>query len=301
MTTPTRTLYRSYIVEEYYLTKEPYYVTIADEVELFEAAYSQKIPLLFKGPTGCGKTRFVEYMSYKLGRPLTKVKRRSAGDGNLPRSKDGHGIPLVTIACHEDLTASDLVGRYLLEGDSTVWIDGPLTRAVKAGGICYLDEIVEARKDTTVLIHPLTDHRRILPVEKRGELLEAADGFLLVMSYNPGYQSALKDLKHSTRQRFVAIEFDHPPREIDAQIIQHEAGVDEEIAGRLAKLGEKVRNLKEHGLAEGASTRLLIYAGKMIAQGIAPRRACQVAVNWAVTDDHSIQRSIEEVISSIFE
>jgi nitric oxide reductase NorQ protein len=301
MTTPTKTLYRSYIVEEYHLTQEPFYVPVGDEVELFEAAYHQKLPVLLKGPTGVGKTRFVEYMSYKLGQPQTKAKRRSNSDGSSPATKDGHGIPLITIACHEDLTASDLVGRYLLKGDSTVWIDGPLTRAVKAGGICYMDEIVEARKDTTVLIHPLTDHRRILPVEKRGELLEAADGFLLVLSYNPGYQSALKDLKHSTRQRFVAIEFNPPPKEIETQIIQHEAGVDEGTASQLAKLGEKVRNLKEHGLAEGASTRLLIYAGKLMTQGISARRACQVAVNWAVTDDHSIHSSIEEVISSIFE
>ena len=301
MTVPTRTLYRSYIIEEYHLTAEPFYVPVGDEVELFEAAYRQKIPVLLKGPTGCGKTRFIEYMSYRLGRPLTKVKRRSDGDTDGPSPQDGRNIPLVTIACHEDLTASDLVGRYLLQGGSTEWIDGPLTRAVKAGGICYLDEIVEARKDTTVLIHPLTDHRRILPIEKRGELLEAADGFLLVLSYNPGYQSALKDLKHSTRQRFVAIEFQPAPKEIEARIIQHEAGVDEEMATRLAKLGEKVRNLEDHGLVEGASTRLLIYAGKLTAQGIDPRRACQVAVNWAVTDDTSVHRSIEEVVSSIFE
>ncbi|CAI8042183.1 Protein CbbQ [Geodia barretti] len=277
MTQSTTTLFRSYLIEEYHLTEEPYYVPVADEVELFEAAYQQRIPLIFKGPTGCGKTRFVEYMSYRLAQPL------------------------VTIACHEDLTASDLVGRYLLEGDSTVWIDGPLSRAVKAGGICYLDEIVEARKDTTVLIHPLTDHRRILPVEKRGELLEAADGFLLILSYNPGYQSALKDLKHSTRQRFVSIEFDYPPRDIEAEIIQHESGCSDDDATQLAMLGEKVRNLREHGLGEGASTRLLIYAGKLMSQGIPHRRACQVAVNWAVTDDHAVQRSIEEIIASIFE
>ena len=299
MTAPTKTLYRSYIIEEYHFTEEPFYIPVFDEVELFEAAYRQKIPVLFKGPTGCGKTRFVEYMSYRIGRPLTKVKRRK-GAAASP-SEDGRDVPLVTIACHEDLTASDLVGRYLLEGESTVWIDGPLTRAVKAGGICYLDEIVEARKDTTVLIHPLTDHRRMLPVEKRGELLEAADGFLLVMSYNPGYQSALKDLKHSTRQRFVAIEFDPPPPDIEAEIVRHEAGVDLDTARRLAKLGEKVRNLKEHGLGEGASTRILIYAGKMMVEGISARRACQVAVNWAVTDDQQVQHSIEEVISSIFE
>ena len=298
MTTKTQTLYRSFIIEEYHLTEEPYYVPVGDEIELFKAAYKSKIPVLFKGPTGCGKTRFVEYMSYRLGQPLTRV---SQGDGAADGSPTENNLPLVTIACHEDLTASDLVGRYLLQGEETIWIDGPLTRAVKAGGICYLDEIVEARKDTTVLIHPLTDHRRILPVEKKGELLEAADGFLLVMSYNPGYQSALKDLKHSTRQRFVAIEFDYPPKETEAEIIAHESGVDEEIAAGLAKLGEKVRNLKEHGLAEGASTRLLIYAGRMIREGIEPRRACQVAVNWAVTDDHSLQSSVDEVIKSIFE
>ncbi len=304
MTTPTRSLFRSYIIEEYHLTQEPYYLPIGDEIALFEAAYAQKIPVIFKGPTGCGKTRFVEYMSYRLGQPLTRVSQRTdigeAGNGSGAIDDRDH-LPLVTIACHEDLTASDLVGRYLLEGDRTVWIDGPLTRAVKVGGICYLDEIVEARKDTTVLIHPLTDHRRILPVEKRGELLEAADGFLLILSYNPGYQSALKDLKHSTRQRFISIEFDYPPRDIEAEIIAHESGADEFTAMQLAKLGEKIRNLKEHGLGEGASTRLLIYAGQMISQGIAPRRACQVAVNWAVTDDFNIQRSIEELTTSIFE
>ncbi len=298
MTQSTTTLFRSYIIEEYHLTEEPYYVPIADEVELFEAAYQQRIPLIFKGPTGCGKTRFVEYMSYRLAQPLTNIKQADSRGVERP---EGDTLPLVTIACHEDLTASDLVGRYLLEGDSTVWIDGPLTRAVKAGGICYLDEIVEARKDTTVLIHPLTDHRRILPVEKRGELLEAADGFLLILSYNPGYQSALKDLKHSTRQRFVSIEFDYPPRDIEAEIIAHESGANDDDSLQLAKLGEKVRNLREHGLGEGASTRLLIYAGKLIAQGIAPRRACQVAINWAVTDDAAVQKSIEEIVASIFE
>ena len=299
MTTPERSLYRSYIIEEYHLTQEPYYVPVGDEVQLFEAAYAQKIPVLFKGPTGCGKTRFIEYMSYRLGQSLTKVTQSEGSDAT--ESSNGTNLPLVTIACHEDLSASDLVGRYLLEGDSTVWIDGPLTRAVKVGGICYLDEIVEARKDTTVLIHPLTDHRRILPIEKRGELLEAADGFLLVLSYNPGYQSALKDLKHSTRQRFVALEFDYPPADIEAQIVQHESGVDETSAKQLAKLGEKVRNLKDHGLQEGVGTRLLIYAGKLIARGIAPRRATQVAVTWALTDDALIQRSVDEVVTSIFE
>lgn len=293
----TKTLYQSYVIEEYHFKKEPYYVPLGDEIQLFEAAYSQRIPVIFKGPTGVGKTRFIEYMSWKIGVNLTKVKKGKQSSND--RQQDN--LPLVTIACHEDLTASDLVGRYLLEGDRTVWIDGPLTRAVKVGGICYLDEVVEARKDTTVLIHPLTDHRRMLPVEKRGELLEAADGFLLVLSYNPGYQSALKDLKHSTRQRFVSIEFDSPPREIEAKIVAHEAEIDIDMAMQLAQLGEKVRNLREHGLGEGASTRLLIYAGKLIVAGINPRRACQVAVNWSVTDDRSLQHSIEEVIDSIFE
>lgn len=290
--------YREYAVEEYYLTREPYYLAVADEVELFAAAYEQKVPILLKGPTGCGKTRFIEYMAYHLGRPVTHIRSAAELAG---ASADGHGLPVVTVACHEDLTASDLVGRYLLEGESTRWIDGPLTRAVKVGAICYLDEVVEARKDTTVLIHPLTDHRRILPIEKRGQVLEAHESFLLVISYNPGYQSALKDLKQSTRQRFIAIEFTYPPRQQEAQIIVHEAGVSPEVAGNLAKLGETVRNLKEHGLGEGASTRLLIYAGRLMEAGIAPRRACQVAITWTLTDDRELQRSIDEVITSIFE
>jgi nitric oxide reductase NorQ protein len=254
---------------------------------MFETAYADQVPVLLKGPTGSGKTRFVEYMSWRLHNR----------DGNTNKE----GVPLITVACHEDLTASDLVGRYLLEGDDTRWIDGPISRAVKAGAICYLDEIVEARKDTTVLIHPLTDYRRLLPVDKRGELLEAADGFLLVMSYNPGYQSALKDLKHSTRQRFIAIEFGYPERDQEALIISRESGVDADIAQELAKLAEKVRHLKEHGLAEGVSTRLLIYAAKLIHGGVTPRRACQTAIVWALTDDVEVQRSIEEVVTSIFE
>ena len=297
--TDTENGYRSYPIEEYHPHHEPYYVAQSDEIELFEAAFASKIPVLLKGPTGCGKTRFVEYMAWKLGRPLTVVKDKGAKGSK--DEKPFQALPLITVACHEDLTASDLVGRYLLEGESTRWIDGPITRAVKVGAICYLDEVVEARKDTTVLIHPLTDHRRILPIEKRGELLEAREGFLLVMSYNPGYQSALKDLKHSTRQRFVSLEFVHPRKDIEAKIIQHESGVSEEISNDLAKLGEKVRNLREHGLSEGVSTRLLVYTGKMIQQGISPRRACQVGVVWALTDDIEVQRSIEEVVSSIFE
>ena len=279
--------YRQIAVEDFRITEEPFYLPIADEIELFEAAYAQKVPVLLKGPTGVGKTRFIEYMSWRLHQHMGEP--------------DVEGVPLITVACHEDLTASDLVGRYLLEGDDTRWIDGPITRATKVGAICYLDEVVEARKDTTVLIHPLTDYRRLLPVDKRGELLEAADGFILVMSYNPGYQSALKDLKHSTRQRFMAIEFGYPGRDQEAEIISRESGVSGGVALELAKLAEKVRNLKEHGLGEGVSTRLLVYAGKLIHQGIAPRRACQVAVVWALTDDLEVQRSIEEVVTSIFE
>jgi nitric oxide reductase NorQ protein len=260
---------------------EPYYVSLGDEVDIFAAAYAKRLPVLLKGPTGCGKTRFVEYMCWYL----------SAEDP----------LPLTTVACHEDLTATDLIGRYLLDVDGTRWVDGSLTVAVRNGGICYLDEIVEARKDTTVLIHPLTDHRRLLPIEKRAQVLEAAEGFLLVISYNPGYQSALKDLKHSTRQRFVAIEFDYPPRDQEAEIIGHEADVPERLASDLARLGEKVRHLREHGLAEGVSTRLLIYAGKLIRKDIPPRLACQSAIIWALTDDEEVQRTLEEVVSSIFE
>ena len=296
------TAYRELKTEEYIVKKEPFYLPLDDEVEIFEAAYAQKTPVLLKGPTGCGKTRFIEYMAYRLGRPRTVGKSQGKAEAKAAVETDGRrDIPLVTIACHEDLTASDLVGRYLLDAEGTRWIDGPLTRAVRVGGICYLDEVVEARKDTTVLIHPLTDHRRILSVEKRGMVIEAHEGFLLVISYNPGYQSALKDLKHSTRQRFVAIEFTYPSLETEAKIVAHESGVDTESAWKLAKLGEKVRNLKEHGLQEGASTRLLIYAGKLIDRGISPRRACRASIVWALTDDSQVQRSVDEVVSSIFE
>jgi nitric oxide reductase NorQ protein len=214
--------------------------------------------------------------------------------------KMGISFPLITVACHEDLTGSDLVGRYLLKGEETIWVDGPLARAVKNGAICYLDEIVEARKDTTVLIHPLADHRRILPVEKKGQMIEAHENFLLVISYNPGYQSVLKNLKHSTRQRFVAIEFRYPPREMETKIIAHESGVSFDMANDLAKLGEKVRNLRDQGLEEGVSTRLLIYAGLLMTQEIEPRRGCEVAVAQAVTDDAEMVQGIREVINSIF-
>ena len=269
-------------IEEYRIVEEPYYLPIGDEVQIFTAAYKARLPVLLKGPTGCGKTRFVEYMTYFLGKEM------------------GTSLPLITVACHEDLTGSDLVGRYLLKGEETIWVDGPLARAVKNGAICYLDEIVEARKDTTVLVHPLADHRRILPIEKKGQIIEAHEKFLLVISYNPGYQSVLKNLKHSTRQRFVAIEFRYPPREMEARIIAHESGVNFDTASDLAKLAEKVRNLQDQGIEEGVSTRLLIYAGLLITQEVDPRRACEVAVAQAVTDDADMVKGIREVINSIF-
>ena len=289
--------FKEFAIEEFLVRSEPYYRAVGDELELFEAAYEQHIPVLLKGPTGCGKTRFVEYMAWKLGRPITTVRNQESQE-----MREGEvRVPLVTIACHEDLTASDLVGRYLLDANGTRWIDGPMTRAVKAGAILYLDEVVEARKDTTVLIHPLTDHRRILPVEKTGNIIEADDRFLLCISYNPHYQSALKDLKHSTRQRFISIEFDYPPVDVEAEIVAKESGCSDVDAHALARLGEKIRNLREHGLAEGASTRLLIYAGRLMRQGIPARRACQVAIVWTLTDEEELQRSIEEVVHSIFE
>ena len=272
------------------LRQAPYYVPLADEVEVFLAAYEARLPVLLTGPTGCGKTRFVEYMSHLLYRR----------DTHASLSRLDLGEPLVTVACHEDLSAGDLVGRYLLSGEETVWIDGPLTRAVRSGAICYLDEIVEARKDTMVLIHALTDHRRMLPVEKRSLVLNAHDDFLLVMSYNPGYQSVLKDLKPSTRQRFVSLAFDYPPRDREAAIIAHESGVDEESADDLATLGAKVRHLRQHGFEEGVSTRLLVYAGQLMVRGIPARRACEVAVCRAVTDDAEVHRAIAEVAATLF-
>jgi nitric oxide reductase NorQ protein len=262
-------------IERYRIIREPYYLSVKDEVSIFETAYRAKLPVMLKGPTGCGKTRFVEAMAYRLGRPL------------------------ITVACHEDLSATDLVGRFLLEGDDTVWHDGPLTTAVRHGAICYLDEVVEARKDTIVLIHPLTDDRRILPVEKRGILLNAPPEFMLVISYNPGYQSVLKDLKQSTRQRFLSLEFDYPPAEAEAQIVAHEGGVNPVTARELVKIGEKVRNLKGHGLEEGVSTRLLVYAAQMIARGVEPVTACVISIASPITDDHELQRSIREIVTTV--
>jgi nitric oxide reductase NorQ protein len=262
--------------EEYIIEQEPYYEPVGNEIELFEAAYHNQIPILLKGPTGCGKTRFMEHMAWRLKRPL------------------------ITVSCHDDLTASDLVGRYLVQGGETVWVDGPLARAVRSGGICYLDEIVEARKDTTVVIHPLADDRRVLPMEKRGELLEASEEFCLAMSYNPGYQSVLKDLKQSTRQRFVALEFDYPGAELERKIVAHETGLDEAMAGRLVKFAGMTRNLKGSGLEEGASTRLLVHAGKLIASGIEPVAACRGAVAQALTDDAEMLHAVNELSASLF-
>ena len=263
----------------------PYYLPLADEVAEFEAAYASRLPVLLKGPTGCGKTRFVEHMTWRIHGP---------GDA------DGGDGRLVTVSCHEDLTGTDLVGRFLLKGDETVWQDGPLTRAVREGAICYLDEIVEARKDTTVLIHSLTDHRRVLPVDKTGELVAAHDDFLLVISYNPGYQSLLKDLKTSTRQRFVSLTFDYPAEAQEAEIIAHESAVPADVAERLAVIGAKVRNLREHGFREGVSTRLLIYAGALIERGIAPRRAADLAIVQAVSDDPSVQEAVAGIVDVVW-
>lgn len=263
-------------IDRYLVQQEPYYAEVNGEINLFTIAAQSRMPVMLKGPTGCGKTRFVQHMAYRLKRPL------------------------ITVACHEDLTASDLVGRYLLKGQETIWVDGPLTLGVKHGGIVYLDEIVEARKDTTVIIHPLSDDRRLLPIEKKGQVIEAVDEFMLVISYNPGYQSVLKDLKQSTKQRFMAIEFGYPPREIEARVIEHEASVDKDVAQKLVKLGEKVRNLRNHGLEEGVSTRLLIYAGDLIRQGVPSARACEAAVTRPITDDPDMQKSIQDLVKAIF-
>jgi nitric oxide reductase NorQ protein len=250
----------------------PYYKAIGGEEAIFKAAFRQGLSLLLKGPTGCGKTRFVEAMAYDLGRPL------------------------ITVACHDDLTTADLVGRYLLQGDETVWVDGPLTRAVREGAICYLDEVVEARQDTTVVLHPLADHRRQLPIERLGVTLDAAPGFGLVVSYNPGYQSVLKDLKDSTRQRMVAIEFGFPAADVEEAIVAHEAGVDGATATELVRFGQAVRRLETGGLREVASTRVLIAAGRLVAEGLTMREAARAAIAGPLTDDAAVGKGLAEMI-----
>jgi nitric oxide reductase NorQ protein len=263
-------------IAPYLIREEPYYVSSGDEIPLFTAAFQAKLPVMLKGPTGCGKTRFVQHMAFRLKRPL------------------------ITVACHEDLFASDLLGRFLLQRDETVWVDGPLTRAVRMGAICYLDEVVEARKDTTVVIHPLTDDRRMLSIDKKGEVIRAHPDFMLAISYNPGYQSVLKDLKQSTRQRFVAFEFDYPPPDLEARIVAAEGGIAPEMAARLVSLAGKIRQVREQGLTEGASTRLLIYAAQLIRGGIAPAQACRTAVCLPLTDDDRLQETLADLIEDLF-
>jgi nitric oxide reductase NorQ protein len=265
-------------------TEAPFYLPVGDEVEVFRAAYERRIPVLLKGPTGCGKTRFVEHMSWLLARE----------NGRDPAAG------LITVSCHDDLTSADLVGRYLLSPEGTSWLDGPLTQAVRSGAICYLDEVVEARKDTTVILHALTDHRRTLPVERLGISVPAHPDFLLVVSYNPGYQAAAKDLKPSTRQRFMAIEFTYPGPEQEAEIICHESGADAGTARSLSFLGGQLRRLGEAGVIEGPGTRLLVHVGSLIAGGISPRRAGDVALVQALSDDADVQAAIRDVVGAVF-
>jgi nitric oxide reductase NorQ protein len=250
----------------------PYYVPVGNEEQVFKAAFRRGLSVVLKGPTGCGKTRFVEAMAHDLGRPL------------------------VTVACHDDLTTADLVGRFLLRGGETEWVDGPLTRAVREGAICYLDEVVEARQDTTVVLHPLADHRRQLPIERLGITLDAAPGFCLVVSYNPGYQSILKDLKDSTRQRMVAIEFGFPAAEVEVEVVVHEAGIDRDRAAELVRLGQAIRRLDTAGLREVASTRVLIAAGQLVSEGLSPREAARAAIAGPLTDDATLTRGLMEMI-----
>lgn len=258
------------------IESEPFYRPAGNEVALYRQAWRHRMPLILKGPTGCGKTRFVEHMAWSLGRPL------------------------VTLACNEDMTASDLVGRYLLDADGTAWHDGPLTLAVRHGGICYLDEVVEARQDTTVVIHPLTDARRILPLDKKGELVRAHPDFQLVVSYNPGYQSSAKDLKPSTRQRFAALEFDYPDGALEAEIVAHEAGIDTALAAKLVAVAHCSRELKHRGLDEGVSTRMLIYAGVLIREGVTPRESCEMTMTRALTDDPDMASALQGFVEAQF-
>ncbi|WP_018868575.1 MULTISPECIES: CbbQ/NirQ/NorQ/GpvN family protein [unclassified Thioalkalivibrio] len=255
----------------------PFYKAQGDEIEIFQAAYSKRLPVMLKGPTGCGKTRFLEHVAHTLGQPL------------------------VTVSCHEDLTSSDLVGRFLLEGEETVWQDGPLTRSVKEGAICYLDEIVEARTDTTVVIHPLTDHRRQLPLDKKSQIIDAHEDFMLVISYNPGYQTVLKDLKPSTKQRFVGIHFDYPAEDVEREIVAKESGgLDADRVEKLVAAGRKARALKDHGLEEATSTRALAYAGELMQAGLSPRVACRAAMIAPITDDPELIQALEEIFDAHF-
>ncbi len=262
--------------DQYLVREEPYYRAVGEEVALYQAAYEARMPVMLKGPTGCGKSRFVEYMAWKLGRPL------------------------VTVACNEDMTASDLIGRFLLDANGTRWQDGPLTVAARIGAICYLDEVVEARQDTTVVIHPLTDHRRTLPLDKKGELVQANDGFQLVISYNPGYQNLMKDLKQSTKQRFGALDFVYPDAQVEAEIVSHESGVEMAVAERLVQVAHRARNLKGHGLDEGISTRLLVYAGNLIARGIEPKAACTMTLVRPITDDPDMRETLDQAVATYF-
>ncbi len=261
-------------MDAYRISSEPYYRATGDEMALFEAAYRHRLPVMLKGPTGCGKTRFVEHMAWRLRRPL------------------------VTVAAHEDMTAADLAGRYLLAPEGTVWHDGPLTLAVRQGAICYLDEIVEARQDTTVVIHPLTDARRMLPLDKKNELVAAHPDFQLTISYNPGYQSAVKDLKELTKQRFVAVEFRYPPAPVEAEIVAREAKAEPKLAATLVDIGERSRNLRGRGLDEGASTRMLIHTARLIGGGIPLTRAVQSGIVLPITDDQDVREALTEAISA---
>jgi len=264
------------LIQPYYIESEPYYLSAGNEVALFEAAYQMRLPMVLKGPTGCGKTRFMEHMAWRLKRPL------------------------ITVACNEDMTASDLVGRFLLDANGTVWHDGPLTIAARYGAICYLDEVVEARQDTTVIIHPLTDNRRTLPLDKRGEIIHAHPDFQLVVSYNPGYQSLTKDLKQSTKQRFGALDFDYPQEAIEADIVGHESGVVADTAKKLVGIAQRSRALRGRGLEEGISTRMLIHAGGLIHAGIAARDACRLAMVRPITDDPDMLSALDGFIDAYF-
>jgi nitric oxide reductase NorQ protein len=284
----------------YKIKEKPFYIPIKDEVEILERAWSEQIPVLLKGPTGCGKTRFVEYMAYQLGQKL--VHMRKSGSNLVSDTKDyatGTGA-LYTVACHEDLTARDLTGRYIMKGGETIWVDGPATMAVREGAILYLDEVVEARKDVTVVIHPLTDYRRVLPIEILGTQLAAPPSFMVILSYNPGYQSVRKNLKQSTKQRFIAIDFTYPPPDKEKLIVATEGKVDERIAERLVLLGNDIRNISTIDLEEGVSTRSLIYAAKLIGKGINPKRACSIAIAQAITDEKDEIAAIEIIIDKIF-